>query len=108
MKYSWPELAVLGTCTYAARPPVLACTFATLPSTQARLRLTRKPVRPRWTPVIQHAVRSIRYDEWRPFLHIVEDRRANNVEDRRANVVDDRKANNVDDRNEGYRKVAGE
>ena len=67
---------------------------------QARLRLMRKPVRPRWTPVIQHAVRSIRYDEWRPFLHI--------VEDRRANVVDDRRANNVDDRNEGYRKVAGE
>ena len=52
----------------------------------------RKPVRPRWTPVIQHAVRSIRYDEWRPFLHIVEDRRANVVEDR----------------GEGYRKVAGE
>ncbi len=51
---------------------------------QARLRLTRRPVRPRWTPVIQHAVRSIRYDEWRPFLHIVEDR------------------------GEGYRKVAGE
>ena len=37
---------------------------------QARLRLIRRPVRPRWTPVIHHAVQSVRYDEWRPFLHI--------------------------------------
>ena len=49
---------------------------------QARLRLNRRPVRPRWTPVIHQAVQSVRYDEWRPFLHIV-------------------------DRSEGYRKAAG-
>jgi 5-methylcytosine-specific restriction endonuclease McrA len=40
---------------------------------QARLRLLRQPSRPRWTPVI-HPVSRARYDEWRPFLHIVEDR----------------------------------
>jgi 5-methylcytosine-specific restriction endonuclease McrA len=51
---------------------------------QARLRLIRRPVRPRWTPVIHHAVQSVRYDEWRPFLHI------------------------VDERSERYRKAAGE
>ena len=51
---------------------------------QARLRLARKPVRPRWTPVIQHAVQSARHDEWRPFLNI------------------------VDERADGYRKAAGE
>jgi 5-methylcytosine-specific restriction endonuclease McrA len=51
---------------------------------QARLRLIRRPVRPRWTPVIHHAVQSVRYDEWRPFLHI------------------------VDERTERYRKAAGE
>jgi 5-methylcytosine-specific restriction endonuclease McrA len=51
---------------------------------QARLRLIRQPVRPRWTPVIHHAVQSVRYDEWRPFLHI------------------------VDERSERYRKAAGE
>ncbi len=50
---------------------------------QARLRLMRRPVRPRWTPVIHHAVQTVRYDEWRPFLHI------------------------VGERNEGYRKAAG-
>jgi 5-methylcytosine-specific restriction endonuclease McrA len=41
---------------------------------QARLCLMRRPVRPRWTPVIHQAVQSVRYDEWRPFLHIVSDR----------------------------------
>ena len=51
---------------------------------QARLRLTRRPVRPRWTPVIHNAVQAVRYDEWRPFLHI------------------------VDDRGEGYRKASGQ
>jgi 5-methylcytosine-specific restriction endonuclease McrA len=49
---------------------------------QARLRLLRRPARPRWTPVIHPASRA-RYDEWRPFLHI------------------------VDDRNEGYLRAAG-
>lgn len=51
---------------------------------QARLRLARRPVRPRWTPVIHHVVQSVRYDEWRPFLHI------------------------VDERSDGFRKAAGE
>ncbi|MGH0031540.1 MAG: HNH endonuclease [Myxococcota bacterium] len=51
---------------------------------QARLRLARRPVRPRWTPVIHNAVQSVRYDEWRPFLHI------------------------VDDRGDGYRRASGE
>ena len=50
---------------------------------QARLRLNRRPERPRWTPVIHQAVQTVRYDEWRPFLHI------------------------VDDRSEGYRRAAG-
>jgi len=40
---------------------------------QARLRLERRPVRPRWTPVIHNAVQTVRYDEWRPFLHIVDE-----------------------------------
>jgi 5-methylcytosine-specific restriction endonuclease McrA len=39
--------------------------------TQARLRLTRKPQRPRWTPMLHHIGPNIRYDEWRPFLHVV-------------------------------------
>lgn len=42
--------------------------------TQARLRLLRRPSRPRWTPVIHH-VSTVRYDEWRPFLHIVDEPR---------------------------------
>lgn len=40
---------------------------------QARLRLLRQPSRPRWTPVI-HPVSRVRYDEWRPFLHVVDER----------------------------------
>ncbi len=39
---------------------------------QARLRLLRSPVRPRWTPMMHHAVSTARHEEWRPFLHIVE------------------------------------
>jgi 5-methylcytosine-specific restriction endonuclease McrA len=34
---------------------------------QARLRLRRRPTRPRWTPVL-HLVSNVRYNEWRPFL----------------------------------------
>jgi len=41
---------------------------------QARLRLLRRPARPRWAPVI-HPTSQVRYDEWRPFLHIVVERR---------------------------------
>src|SRR5207249_12031521 len=36
--YSCPAPAVLGTYTYATRPPVACCTFFKLPSTQSRLR----------------------------------------------------------------------
>jgi 5-methylcytosine-specific restriction endonuclease McrA len=38
---------------------------------QARLDLARKPVRPRWTPMMHHVVSKVRYEEWRPFLHVV-------------------------------------
>lgn len=57
---------------------------------QARLCLMRRPVRPRWTPVIHHAVQSMRYDEWRPFLHIVDGR-----------------GDGVRNGGEAYRKAAG-
>ena len=40
---------------------------------QARLRLMRKPVRPRWTPMMNFAITTPRYEEWRPFLGIVND-----------------------------------
>ena len=39
--------------------------------TQARLDLLRRPVKPRWTPMMNHIGSSVRYEEWRPFLHIV-------------------------------------
>jgi len=39
---------------------------------QARLSLTRQPMKPRWTPMMHHIVSSVRYEEWRPFLHIVD------------------------------------
>lgn len=39
---------------------------------QARLRLLRRPVRPRWTPLMNLAISNARYDEWRPFLSIVD------------------------------------
>lgn len=42
---------------------------------QARLRLIRRPVKPSWTPMLTHVGARIRYEEWRPFLHIVEGRR---------------------------------
>jgi HNH endonuclease len=38
--------------------------------TQARLRLIRRPVKPSWTPMLTHIGAKIRYEEWRPFLHI--------------------------------------
>lgn len=40
--------------------------------TQARLSLLRRPVKPRWTPMMNHIVSSVHYEEWRPFLHIVD------------------------------------
>jgi 5-methylcytosine-specific restriction endonuclease McrA len=39
---------------------------------QARLRLIRKPSRPRWTPLMNLAISHSRYEEWRPFLSIVD------------------------------------
>ena len=39
---------------------------------QARLRLSRRPVKPRWTPMMHHIGGGVRYDEWRPFLHVVD------------------------------------
>ena len=35
---------------------------------QAGFRLPRKPVRPRWTPLLSVAPSKVRYHEWRPFL----------------------------------------
>jgi 5-methylcytosine-specific restriction endonuclease McrA len=39
---------------------------------QARLRLRRQPSRPRWTPLVSLASASARYEEWSPFLSIVD------------------------------------
>jgi 5-methylcytosine-specific restriction endonuclease McrA len=39
---------------------------------QARLRLHRRPARPRWTPLLGLVGAQPRYDEWRPFLGIVD------------------------------------
>ncbi len=38
---------------------------------QARLRLQRSPSKPRWTPLMNLIVSSVRYREWRPFLRVV-------------------------------------
>lgn len=37
---------------------------------QARLKLAKRPAKPRWTPMLTHIGSRIRYEEWRPFLHI--------------------------------------
>jgi 5-methylcytosine-specific restriction endonuclease McrA len=39
---------------------------------QARLRLQRRPERPRWTPLLGLVAAQPRYDEWRPFLGLVD------------------------------------
>lgn len=39
---------------------------------QARLKLRRKPVRPQWTPFVNLMLSTVRYQEWRPFLNIVD------------------------------------
>ncbi len=39
---------------------------------QARTPLRRPPERPRWTPLMNLVTSSVRYDEWRPFLSIVD------------------------------------
>ena len=39
---------------------------------QAGLKLRRLPLRPRWTPLMNLMISSVRYNEWRPFLNIVD------------------------------------
>lgn len=39
---------------------------------QAGMRLMKKPVRPRWTPVFRGAVRRVTYREWLPFLTLAD------------------------------------
>ncbi len=39
---------------------------------QARLRLRRRPARPRWTPFMNLMISSVRHKEWLPFLNIVD------------------------------------
>lgn len=39
---------------------------------QARFNLIRRPVRPRWTPLVNLAAASCHHEEWRPFLSIVD------------------------------------
>ena len=39
---------------------------------QARLRLRRLPAKPRWTPLMNLMVSTVRYKEWRPFLNVVD------------------------------------
>ena len=39
---------------------------------QARLRLRRAPERPRWTPLVNLVSANARYEEWGPFLSIVD------------------------------------
>jgi 5-methylcytosine-specific restriction endonuclease McrA len=39
---------------------------------QAGIRLKRKPLRPRWTPLMNLMLSSVRYEEWKPFLNVVD------------------------------------
>ncbi|AKQ66689.1 HNH endonuclease family protein [Myxococcus hansupus] len=39
---------------------------------QANLKLLKKPVRPRWTPLFRGATRKVTYREWLPFLHLAD------------------------------------
>jgi len=39
---------------------------------QARLKLRNRPERPRWTPLANLMWSSVRYQEWRPFLSVVD------------------------------------
>jgi 5-methylcytosine-specific restriction endonuclease McrA len=39
---------------------------------QARMKLQRRPERPRWTPLANLMWSSVRYQEWRPFLSVVD------------------------------------
>ena len=55
------------TCQYCGNRPQGGRTPA-----QARLRLLRRPVRPRWSPMMHHIGATARHEEWRPFLHVVD------------------------------------
>jgi 5-methylcytosine-specific restriction endonuclease McrA len=39
---------------------------------QAGMKLLKKPVRPRWTPLFRGATRKVTYREWLPFLHLAD------------------------------------
>lgn len=39
---------------------------------QAGMKLMKKPVRPRWTPLFRGATRKVTYREWLPFLHLAD------------------------------------
>ncbi|WP_163989235.1 HNH endonuclease [Pyxidicoccus caerfyrddinensis] len=39
---------------------------------QAEMKLLKKPVRPRWTPLFRGATRKVTYREWLPFLHLAD------------------------------------
>lgn len=39
---------------------------------EAAMKLITRPRRPRWTPYSPFTVRSLRYEEWKPFLNIVD------------------------------------
>lgn len=39
---------------------------------EAGMHLIRAPIRPKWTPFIQFSLRQIHYEEWKPFLNIVD------------------------------------
>lgn len=43
---------------------------------QAGLRLRRPPARPRWTPLAALPLSSMRHEEWRPYLRVVDGSRA--------------------------------
>ena len=39
---------------------------------QARMQLMQRPVRPRWTPLANLMLSTVRYREWRPYLNVVD------------------------------------
>jgi len=39
---------------------------------QAGVKLRKRPERPRWTPLMNLMLSSVRYDEWKPFLNVVD------------------------------------
>lgn len=39
---------------------------------QAHMTLLSRPTRPRWTPLMNLMLSSIRYEEWKPFLNVVD------------------------------------